>query len=317
MVSSIYGPSGHSQKNTGFDAKVADRAYNGRIGNAGRTGSTNKTGNAAQAEAAEQNGLTGNVKTKKFSPIESNSPLVPTAKEGYGTVIGNVELSDKAKEYYNKLKAKFHNMDFILVGKAEKGRVAANAAAYGNANKQVVLIDEEKLERMANDDSFRKKYEGIIEMSQTQLSGLKNSLASSGASIKNFGMSVDENGKTSFFATLEKASEAQNKILEKRNAAKKAEKAKELKKAAKEEKDERLEKMREKNRMQQDAINAKERMDDGSVQETDAREDLPEYIEFWADSPEELARTVSDYAFAGRESEIMPGDVGGHIDFRG
>ena len=47
-------------------------------------------------------------------------------------------------------------MDFILVGKEEKGAVARNAAAYGNANKPVVLIDEDKLERMATDDSFRK-----------------------------------------------------------------------------------------------------------------------------------------------------------------
>ena len=38
-------------------------------------------------------------------------------------------------------------MDFILVSKDKKAQVEANASAYGNACKPVVLIDEEKLEK--------------------------------------------------------------------------------------------------------------------------------------------------------------------------
>ena len=34
-------------------------------------------------------------------------------------------------------------MDFILVSKDKKAQVEANASAYGNASKPVVLIDEE------------------------------------------------------------------------------------------------------------------------------------------------------------------------------
>ena len=41
----------------------------------------------------------------------------------------------------------------------------------------VVLIDDAKLEQMANDESFRKKYEGIIAMSQAQMASARNSLA--------------------------------------------------------------------------------------------------------------------------------------------
>jgi hypothetical protein len=53
-------------------------------------------------------------------------------------------------------------------------------------------------------------------MASNQLENAKNSLASSGASIKNFGMSVNADGTTSFFATLEKSSAEQTKRLEKK-----------------------------------------------------------------------------------------------------
>ena len=37
-----------------------------------------------------------------------------------GAVIGTPELSDKAKKYYEQLKKKYSNMDFILVSKDKK-----------------------------------------------------------------------------------------------------------------------------------------------------------------------------------------------------
>ena len=155
------------------------------------------------------------VETKGWSPIDTSSSLVPRKTE-YGNTIGNVQLSEKAADYLDKLKSKFHNMEFITVSKDMKAQVQQNAASYGNANKMVVLIDEEKLERMATDESYRKKYEGIIAMSQNKMDAAKNSLASTGASVKNFGMSVDSNGKESFFATVEKSGDLQKKRIEKK-----------------------------------------------------------------------------------------------------
>ena len=102
-----------------------------------------------------KNSSSTNTTISEWKPVSKNSPLVPTTKAGYGTVVGDVELSDKAREYYDKLKSKFHGMDFILVSKDMKSQVAANASAFGNAYKPVVLIDDEKLEKMANDEAFR------------------------------------------------------------------------------------------------------------------------------------------------------------------
>lgn len=278
---------------------------------------TNNIKNSTKSESKETSVRETDVKTRdvkvsEFKPIDTKSPLVPTVKSGYGTVIGNAELSDKARDYYDKLKAKFHNMDFILVSKDMKSQVAANAAAYGNSAKQVVLIDDEKIERMANDESFRKKYEGIIAMSQLKLQEAKNSLASSGASVKNFGMSVDSNGNTSFFATLEKSLDnkaLQKKAAEKKTEQKKAEKAKEKKLAQK-----KAEKNAEEERASEkkEAEKAEKNRDEVKVSE--------EYVEIKAASMEELIDRVSAYAYDSLSRNVLADSeklLGQKIDFKG
>ena len=251
---------------------------------------------------------TSKVETKGFTPIDTKSSLVPKTTE-YGNTIGDVKLSDKAKDYYNQLKGKFHNMEFIAVSKDMKAQVQANAAAYGNANKMVVLIDEEKLERMATDESFRKKYEGIIAMSQTKMAEAKNSLTSSGASVKNFGMSVDSNGKESFFATVEKSQDLQKKRIEKKAAEKKEQKAKEKKKAEKEAREERLQK-------------AKDKKTDKTADEEDPQniDDGKEYVTIEAKSMDELLSKVQKYSYSEALNRVFADSermVGGHVDFRG
>ena len=200
-MANLYGVSAYQQTNSTW--------------NNTRTNNT-KTDRKNAEKTDVQKTETDSVKTTTFNPADTTGSLVPTTKNGYGTVIGNVELSDKAKDYYNKLKAKFGNMDFILVSKDMKSQVQANAAAYGNASKQVVLIDDEKIEKMATDESFRRKYEGIIAMSQAKLQEAKNSLTSSGASVNNFGMSVDANGKATFFATVERRRKKRRKRKQQR-----------------------------------------------------------------------------------------------------
>ena len=79
-----------------------------------------------------------------------------------GKTIGNPQLSDNALKYYEELKKKYSNMDFILVSKDQKEFAKAQAGSYANANKMVVLIDEDKIERMAEDENYRKYYEQII-----------------------------------------------------------------------------------------------------------------------------------------------------------
>lgn len=269
-----------------------------------------KRDSSSKTASTDSTKTDGGIKTSSWKPIDTTSSLVPSQKEGIGMAIGDVQLSDKAKDYYNKLKSKFGNLDFIAVSKDMKSQVQANAAAYGNANKMVVLIDDEKLERMANDESYRKKYEGIIAMGQTQMANAKNSLASSGANVKNFGMNVNADGSTSFFASVEKSSEDQAKRIEKKQAEKKAAKAKEKKAAEKKAQEKRLEKAKEEKKAEKAKLEEKD--EEVSV------EAEKEYITFEADSMEALLNKVSQYAYDASAHSVMTEQeksVGQHFDF--
>lgn len=279
------------------------------------------TSSKVASSNSQRESQTSKVETKGFTPIDTNSSLVPRTTE-YGNTIGDVQLSDKARAYYNKLKSKYHNMEFVAVSKDMKAQVQANAAAYGNANKMVVLIDEEKLERMATDESFRKKYEGIIAMSSTKMVEAKNSLTSSGASVKNFGMSVDSNGKESFFATVEKSQDLQKKRIEKKAAEKKEQKAREHKRAEKQARQDRMDKAKEKKAEKEGKTDHDEILPEIEKKIHDKVIEVygKEYVTIEADTAEDLLSKVQRYSYdaaAGRVMTTSERMVGGHVDFRG
>ncbi|MDO5403475.1 MAG: DUF6033 family protein [Eubacteriales bacterium] len=211
-----------------------------------------------------------------------------------GKTIGNPRLSEKALKYYEELKEKYSNMDFILVSKEQKEMAKAQAASYANAEKMVVLIDEEKIERMAEDENYRKQYEGIIANSASGISQLKSRLSTTGATVKGFGMQVNDGGTASFFAVLEKSSKAQKERIEKKAQEKKEAKKAQEKKSEKEERKERLEKKRE-------------------SEETDG-----ETVTITASSIEDLIRKIDDYMQLSK-SDIVQTEgekmLGQNVDF--
>lgn len=318
MAGNFYGVSQYQQTSQSWNAQKSSSKSS-------KTATTEKSSSASASSTSSEVKSDAKIETKAWSPLEKSSSLIPDYKSEYGISIGDVKLSDAANDYYKDLKSKFHNAEFILVSKDLKSQVQANASAYGNANKMVVLIDEEKLERMATDESFRKKYEGIIAMSQQQLAQAKNSLSSSGATVKNFGMSVKEDGTTEFFATLEKSSDAQTKRLEKQKAAKKEHKLKEKKqaekKAKKEALEEKLEQKRHEKKLEKEAMLDKltGKADDEMDTEFDPfAPDDKEYVEFHASSMDDLIGQVSHYAYESRNVMTeQERSVGQNIDFVG
>ena len=293
-MAGLYGVSAYQQTSQAYSKST--------VNNDTKTQSTAKSDQTAATKGSQ-----AKVETKGWSPIDTKSSLVPTKTE-YGMTIGDVQLSDKAKDYLGKLQSKFHGMEFITVSKDMKAQVQQNAAAYGNANKMVVLIDEEKLERMATDESFRKKYEGIIASSQAKMMQAKMGLSSSGSNVKNFGMSVDSNGKESFFATVGKSQDLQKKRIEKKAAEKKEQKIKEKKKAEKKAQEERINKAKDSK-----AEKTKDK-DDTDIYE----EEEFEIIE--ANSLDDLLSKVQTYSYNNAASRVMTDTeraVGTRVDFKG
>lgn len=240
----------------------------------------------------------------KESRAEVSKEAEAAKKSGsYGKTIGDAKLSKAGAEYYEKLKKQYGNMDFILVSKDQKANAQANAAKYANPHKTVVLIDEEKIERMATDESYRKQYEGIIKNAASGLSQLKEKMAASGQSsnVLGYGMKINDGGTASFFAVLKKSGDDQKARIEKKAEQKKAEKKAAEKKADKKEKEERLQEVR------MERAKASKIDDENTVT-----------IE--ANSMEELLQKISEYNFnfmsdnVETKAETM---VGHNIDFRG
>ena len=146
----------------------------------------------------------------------------------------------------------------------------------------VVLIDEEKIERMAEDEKFRKQYEGIISQGASGLNQLKSKLANMGLNVKSCGMNVYDNGATSFFATMDQSFKSQNKTAQERLARKKAAKKAEEKKAAKKAEEKKQQEKLEEGRMERKEIREEFYESDGEGEVTftaDTIEDLISQIE--------------------------------------
>lgn len=226
---------------------------------------------------------------------ESNS--VQNDSKEYGKTIGEPKLSDKAAKYYEQLKKKYGQYDFMLVSSAEKDNARANAGKYANAYKTVVLIDEEKIEKMATDEKFRKQYEGILSGASKQIEQIKSAAQNAGTSLKGVVMQVNDNGTTSYFAALQKSSDAQKARIEKKaeqkKVEKKAEKKAEQKKAEKEKVEERLQA---------------------------AREEDDDVVTIIADSFDSLIKKIEEYGFNERSNSVQTESekqIGQNIDFRG
>ena len=271
-------------------AYAAQSDYSKNTKNKTTKDTVSAAGTAGTSEAKQTMGTTGN----------------------YGQTIGQPELSEKAAKYYEQLKKKYGNYDFILVSRDQKENAKANAAKYANGYKTVVLIDEDKIEQMATDEKFRKQYEGILSGAAAQIQQLKTSLQSSGAQVKGFGMQVNDGGTLSFFAVLKKSSAEQKARIEKKAEQKKTEKKAEQKKtekkaaekkAAKKEKEERL-----KDKKSDKVADSKE---EAGTEDT---------VTISAGSIEELLSKIEIYNFNTRSDSVQTAgerQVGQNFDFRG
>ena len=212
----------------------------------------------------------------------------------YGKTVGKPELSEAGKKYYEELKKKFSNMDFILVSDDMIDQAKQNSASYANPHKTVVLISEEKVEKMATDENYRKQYEGIIMNATAQLAQMKQGFESTGANVQGYGIQVDDNGTASYFAVLKKSAAAQKERIAEQAAEKKAEKKAAEKKAEKEAKQEQLEELKKAHKGDEVTVIS-------------------------ASSVEELLQKISDYTFAEKSNNVQTPEeklVGQHFDFQ-
>ena len=198
--------------------------------------------------------------------------------------IGNPKLSDAASKYYEELKAKYGDMEFVIVDDAHIDSAKEQASNIRSDKSMLVLISESELEEMAVNEETRAKNEKLIEDAKAQMPDLLKQLEASGTSVKSFGIEIKD-GTTSFFAVLDKAAEAQKERIEAKQEEKRAEKKADTK--------------------------------DGSaekVKQPNKKEDL---ITVSAGSIDELIKKIQDVAYEAKADAVVTEQekmVGQHLD---
>ena len=239
-----------------------------------------------------------------------------TAVTGTAT-FGDAKLSKEGLAYYNKLKEKFSSMNFVLVASDSKKQAEAMKGSFASAGAMTVLIDTDKIEKMASDEQYRNKIESTITSAASGLAGLSkrigasfSSASSTTGAVAAFGMTINDGGNASFFAVLKKAG-----IAQKEHIAKVAKERKEEKKAE--------EKEAEKEKQQERISEAAAKNDTGAAAETGGNAETAgseaDTVTVTAGSIEELMRKMQEYQFNALSDNIMSEKekvVGASIDLK-
>ena len=150
--------------------------------------------------------------------------------ENTKNTIGKPELSETASSYYEELKAKYGDVEFVLVDDEQTENAKEYASNIRSDKSMIVLISENEVEAMATDESTRTKNEQLITDAQAQMPGLIDQLKESGVEVKSFGIELNSDGTTSYFAVVDKSLAAQRERIEKNRTEKQEENAKNEKK---------------------------------------------------------------------------------------
>ncbi|MBQ6814110.1 MAG: hypothetical protein IJP13_01065 [Lachnospiraceae bacterium] len=170
-----------------------------------------------------------NFKNNKDIHSNKNDKADKTQKADKPEKNSQIELSDAAKKLLEELKKTYGNMDFMIAN-YETEEEAAHYLSRGT-KEYSVLIEPELLEKMAADEAVKDKYLGILDDATGKLTEMKEQLGDDADIVKRMGVSIDADGKVSYFAELEKIGERQRERIEQAKEDKAAQKKEDKKKA--------------------------------------------------------------------------------------
>ena len=172
-----------------------------------------------------------------YNKINSNKTNNEVPVSNTKNTVGNPKLSETASTYYEELKSKHNDVEFVLVANDKKDIAKESASNIASDKSMFVLISEDEVEQMATDKDVRAKNEKLISDAKAQMPDLLEQLKKSGAEVKSFGMEFNDDGTASYFAVVDKSMAAQKERIESNLAEKRAEKKAAAKENAAEEAD--------------------------------------------------------------------------------
>ena len=138
------------------------------------------------------------------------------------TTLGNPKLSDTASSYYEELKSKYSDVEFVLVDKEHLDAAKDYSSSLVSNKSMIVLISEDEVEQMAADGNVRAKNEQLIEDAKTQMPDFLKQLKETGAEVNSFGMEFNKDGTVSYFAVIDKSLAEQKERIEENLSEKRA-----------------------------------------------------------------------------------------------
>ena len=138
------------------------------------------------------------------------------------TTLGNPKLSDTASSYYEELKSKYSDVEFVLVDKEHLDAAKDYTSSLVTGKSMIVLISEDEVEQMAADGNVRAKNEQLIEDAKTQMPDFLKQLKETGAEVNSFGMEFNKDGTVSYFAVIDKSLAEQKERIEENLSEKRA-----------------------------------------------------------------------------------------------
>ena len=148
-----------------------------------------------------------------FKKAEKAISAYDAKKESVENTVGETQLSEKAQTLLKKLRDNYGDMDFFVADFSKGDNVKD---IFSKAGKEfTVILTVEELEKMASDEKYEKEYmdkvQGARRMSEqiNKEYGVASASgeAASRTKVNKIGISINENGTTTFFAELEKARE--------------------------------------------------------------------------------------------------------------
>lgn len=164
---------------------------------------------------------------------KSETTATKKTEHAKGT-IGNPKLSETASSYYEDLKAKYGDVEFVLVDDEQSGTTKEQLANYQSNKSLTVFISESEVEEMATNETVRTQNESLIDNAITKMPEMIEQMKESGANIKSFGMEIKDDGSVSYFAVIDQSMQSQKDRIEQKRLEKKETEQAESKKEEKE-----------------------------------------------------------------------------------
>jgi hypothetical protein len=139
------------------------------------------------------------------------------------------KLSDRAKDYLNKLKDRYGDMDIYVADNVDDSDT--QSIMSGGTKEYSAMMDSATLEEMAANEEVASKYEEMISASRSELEAVKDEFTEKGVNVGAVGVSIKDDGSKTYYSIIDDSLSYYDKQLEEKEAkeAKKDEEADEAK----------------------------------------------------------------------------------------